>query len=423
MRKGFTLVELMVVIGIIIVIIGLLLPAIQMAREAARRIQCTSHQKQLAVALQLYENTKGSLPGWRELAAMAHPDNGNTSAMVAETSWVFSILPHIEQTELFHFLKTGAWMGSEEPIPGIDILNCPTHVDNPDLRLTDNAKRRAMTYIVNGGSIDAPYAAEVHIDLNTANGPFLDRAAIVVAGADDNDHFTYTYEGRLLSNSESRRHRNTIARLSDISKMDGTTYTLLTSENSQRGFWISDDIVHFYNDRTGAALPGIGNNDIEGSVTFCWSRFYYGDFDRMAYPREGLLAGGSKRGFIAEQDDPEALIYEPPLAIRTSLGEGPSYRIPSFLGLFSGKNFRSRLDSWYSSARPASFHAGVVVSSFCDGSVRNIRWDIDEVVFVQLMVAGASQSDAGRRFPQEQVQREERNFLEGRLFDAQALKE
>ena len=75
-RLGFTLVELLVVISIIAVLAALLMPAIQAAREAARRTQCISNQRQVAFALINYESAKKSFPALRApLKPSAYPDH------------------------------------------------------------------------------------------------------------------------------------------------------------------------------------------------------------------------------------------------------------------------------------------------------------------------------------------------------------
>ena len=107
-RPGFTLIELLVVIAIIGVLIALLLPAVQAAREAARRSQCTNNLKQLGLAMHNYHDTQGSLP-WGQMEDDHWMD----------FSGLVPILPFLEQAPLYNSLNMmDLWTATSPALPG-----------------------------------------------------------------------------------------------------------------------------------------------------------------------------------------------------------------------------------------------------------------------------------------------------------------
>lgn len=102
-RRAFTIVELLVVIAIIAILVGLLLPAVQSAREAARTMQCRNHIKQISLAVHLHENQYKRFPDggldW-------HSDRSMTNGVPEVTprqnwGWLYQILPFIEQGAIY----------------------------------------------------------------------------------------------------------------------------------------------------------------------------------------------------------------------------------------------------------------------------------------------------------------------------------
>jgi prepilin-type N-terminal cleavage/methylation domain-containing protein/prepilin-type processing-associated H-X9-DG protein len=132
---GFTLIELLVVIAIIAVLIALLLPAVQQAREAARRTQCKNNLKQLGLALHNYNDTAGRFP----MAVTWGVKNGATWGPHHHT-WLTRVLPYIDQAPLYNQFNfnVSAWNNVGTPnnraliANQIGALRCPSETGAGD---------------------------------------------------------------------------------------------------------------------------------------------------------------------------------------------------------------------------------------------------------------------------------------------------
>jgi prepilin-type N-terminal cleavage/methylation domain-containing protein/prepilin-type processing-associated H-X9-DG protein len=194
-RPAFTLVELLVVIAIIGTLMGLLLPAVQSAREAGRRNTCSNNLNQLGKAILQYDSQKQSLPGWKNPS----PNQANTSSgtFFGAPSWPVMLMPFIERRDVFQTYQTTA-AASLATAPAtnvfISLFACPTApVDST-----------SAPYIAYAGNVGSAATAATTVAQRKADGAMQD---------------------------------NTVSRmnLDAISAADGTVNTLLFTERNGSG--------------------------------------------------------------------------------------------------------------------------------------------------------------------------------------------
>jgi prepilin-type N-terminal cleavage/methylation domain-containing protein/prepilin-type processing-associated H-X9-DG protein len=162
--NAFTLVELLVVIAIIGLLVALLLPAIQAARESARRNQCVNNLKQTGQAIQMRHDTKKLLPPGRNGRTSTNASGVNTFGV----SWAFELLPYVEQMPLYQSLVKALpstdlqnALAMRSPV---DIFYCPSRRDpaaDRDFDNNDQAPPEENRGVAAGGD----YAGSAGIDI------------------------------------------------------------------------------------------------------------------------------------------------------------------------------------------------------------------------------------------------------------------
>jgi prepilin-type N-terminal cleavage/methylation domain-containing protein len=192
-RAGFTLVELLVVIVIIGMLVALLVPAVQRAREAARRGKCKNNQHQLALAALAYDTATGHLPG--VVNGLGSPPF--TVGTNWELSWAVVLLPNLERQDLWNnWMTCMTSSGTTLSTPSLPMLVCPS--SDPQATL--------LSYVGNCGSSDSNYHETVNA---VASGVILDYYNV-----------------------------SNMPRMSASNIKDGAAQTLMFSESLQTGNWM-----------------------------------------------------------------------------------------------------------------------------------------------------------------------------------------
>lgn len=164
-RRGFTLIELLVVIAIIAILVALLLPAVQQAREAARRSSCKNNLKQIGLALHNYHDTFGVFPPGMvknacQSASVPHCASGDVGKEHNSLGWMAFLLPNVEQGALYDALSEstgnfrGRWQGggaNDPPRKFVPTYMCPSDPAPEENQTWDGlAKSNYVGCIANG---------------------------------------------------------------------------------------------------------------------------------------------------------------------------------------------------------------------------------------------------------------------------------
>ncbi len=242
--RGFTIVELLVVIAVIGILMGLLLPAIQAARESGRKTACMSNVYQIAMAMNRYDQDKGKLPGWMKRVYCRNDGiDNNRKAGVDEAnehltwSWPPELLPYLERRDIYDMLVSNLY---------------PVWTDTT---LTAAQKKGIAPGFI--GTFTCP-----------SSPPNADNFAPSAYAANAGDMTGNQYNGVLPPGDFPNGTSSATNSLEDVADGDGTATTLLLAE-----------IAAYRNDGAQGTWAYIGNLTDASGAPFGYGVFTYPNSD------------------------------------------------------------------------------------------------------------------------------------------------
>ena len=291
--RGFTLIELLVVIAVIGVLIALLLPAVQMTREQARRVQCVRNLTQLGLALHHYESSHEVFPP----GVVDDPKAPITDHVVGfHFGWIPQILPFLEEQNLYHALNFNLSVydisNATARTTRLNVLSCPSNIApsrvswNEDQRLGVPPGASIGSSTAQIDDIMTDYAACHHADeapiASDNNGMFFLDSSVRLEDITDGPAHTI-FAGELL-----RRNDPTLGWSS------GTRATLRNTGNRINQQTPPAPLAPLWVGGFGSPHPG-GSNFLlgDGSVKFLKDTINMGVYHKLGHRRDGEIVDAS----------------------------------------------------------------------------------------------------------------------------------
>ena len=320
-RRGVTIVELLVTIGIIAILVGILSPALQVVRESARRTSCANNLRQIALGMATYDYTKKQLPGWRNVLDTYTKVRISTDPKTACVSWTVPILPHIENKAI-HDWYTAYTTAAASSAGNASTKKIPTYACASRGNVTTTSP---LSYAVNAGT----------------GGEELDEASTPGSQFEGDGVFADpvgNLQGEPTFDASRPIYKPAVVTLKKVA-VDGAGFTLLLTERS--GPNAAKDI-------SWSANPVLVRANVGARV----------ENHSVLHPLEIGVGTRTDLQLINPTAD-TCPLPNPPLP---------------------GAN----VDDW-KERYPSSRHPGAVNVAFCDGRTRVLRNGIDPWVYCQLL--------------------------------------